>query len=380
MATFQIIGTVVLVACALGIFYGMFKMSRHDRKENDGNNHSKSKNTQHKALAAVLTFAALTAGQSAWATTKTVTYTITDINSANSSREVTFTRSGDTPFEGGNTTYTMYVNSSSLGNNPGNCSVMLADGFELSLHWTANNNVIFQDKCFKPASGNITYTVSCHNRYYYVTHLQMKGFEGPWNNTDYNSRWNFSQSYTTNYSFGEQDANLYIPQGNEEYAIVSVGNTGEMPINFKAKENGAYTISVNPEGVEMGYLHLIDNMTGVDVDLLVPNGGDAINRVSTYTFEAKTTDYESRFRLVFAADDASGDACEPGFVFISNGDIVITGTSADATLQIVDVTGRVTVCRDAVPASLSTSGMTPGVYVLRLIDGKDVKTQKIVIP
>lgn len=57
------------MACALGIFYGMIKMSRHDRKDNDGNNHSKSKNTQHKVLVAVLTFAALTAGQSAWADT-----------------------------------------------------------------------------------------------------------------------------------------------------------------------------------------------------------------------------------------------------------------------------------------------------------------------
>ena len=77
--------------------------------------------------------------------------------------------------------------------------------------------------------------------------------------------------------FGKQNANIYLPQGGEEYAIVSVGNgrdaarnvsTNEVPLNFKAKENGTYTLSVNPEGVEMGYLHLIDNMTGADVDLL----------------------------------------------------------------------------------------------------------------
>ena len=41
MATFQIIGTIVLVACALGIFYGMFKMSRHGQ-----NNKTKPKPTK----------------------------------------------------------------------------------------------------------------------------------------------------------------------------------------------------------------------------------------------------------------------------------------------------------------------------------------------
>ena len=81
--------------------------------------------------------------------------------------------------------------------------------------------------------------------------------------------------------FGTQDANIYIPQGNEEYAIVSAGNTGEIPVNFKAHENGEYTITVNPKNVEMGYLHLIDNLTGADVDLL---------QTPEYVFTAQTTD------------------------------------------------------------------------------------------
>ena len=122
----------------------------------------------------------------------------------------------------------------------------------------------------------------------------------------------------------ENSTKIYIPQDGKDYAIVSVGNMGEIPLNFKANENGTYTISVDVDNVEMAYLHLIDNMTGADVDLLAANDGDArhgdarhgdarhgdarhgdarhgdaINRVSTYTFEAKTTDYASRFRLVF---------------------------------------------------------------------------------
>ena len=178
--------------------------------------------------------------------------------------------------------------------------------------------------------------------------------------------------------FGTQSANIYIPQYGKDYAIAYSEGQGEMPLNFKANENGQYTITINPEGVEMAYLHLIDNMTGTDVDLLATSTGS----VASYTFTAKTTDYESRFKLVFAADEA---VCEPDAIFAfvdANGNIVITdGPSTGSgtyTLQIVDVMGRVIVSRDAA-RNISISGIPAGVYVLRLIDGNDVKTQKIVI-
>ncbi len=174
------------------------------------------------------------------------------------------------------------------------------------------------------------------------------------------------------FHFMEQDANIYIPQDNKEFAITTSEGYGEIPVNFKATKDGQYTISVTPEGVEMDYLHLIDNLTGVDIDLLA---------TSDYTFTAKTTDYESRFRLVFACGDANGDNENAPFAFVSNGEIIIMGVgdAFNASLQIVDVMGRIIVCRDAVPASLSTNGIAPGVYVLRLINGDDVRTQKIAI-
>ena len=170
--------------------------------------------------------------------------------------------------------------------------------------------------------------------------------------------------------FNEENAKLYIPQGNEDYAIAFSNGQGEMPLNFKATKNGTYTISVNPEGVEMDYLHLIDNMTGVDVDLL---------QTPEYTFNAKTSDYESRFRLVFNANGNNGSSTSSeAFAFISNGNIVITDATANATLQIVDVMGRIIHSGDAMNR-LSTAEMVPGVYVLRIVNGNDVKTQKMVI-
>lgn len=169
--------------------------------------------------------------------------------------------------------------------------------------------------------------------------------------------------------FNKDNAQISIPQGGEDYAIACVEKRGEMPLNFKAAKNGSYTLSVNPEAVEMEYLHLVDNLTGNDIDLLV---------TPSYTFEGKTSDYASRFRLVFSVyGDVDGDNEEP-FAFISNGSIIVTGDYANAMLQIVDLTGRVVVSTE-VANNTSINGIASGVYVLRLINGENVRTQKIVI-
>ena len=98
---------------------------------------------------------------------------------------------------------------------------------------------------------------------------------------------------------------VYIPQNGKDYAVVYTEKQGEMPLNFKAEENGTYTLSFNAEGVNFAYLHLIDNLTGEDVDLLdgasTLRGASGATGSATYTFEAKTTDSERRFKLVFIA-------------------------------------------------------------------------------
>ena len=169
------------------------------------------------------------------------------------------------------------------------------------------------------------------------------------------------------FSLNERRTRLFAQGERQELAIVPCeGN--EQAVNFKAAKNGQYTISVNVDGMDFSYLHLIDNLTGADVDLLAE---------PSYTFEAKTSDYASRFKLVFSAcGDADGD--NETFAFISNGNIVITEADTNSTLQIVDVMGRVVVNTD-VARNVSTSGMSAGVYVLRLINGNDVRIQKIVV-
>ena len=107
-------------------------------------------------------------------------------------------------------------------------------------------------------------------------------------------------------------------------------------------------------------------MTGNNVDLLVN---------PSYSFEARSDDYASRFNLVFSANDNNEDET---FAFISNGNIIVNG---EGTLQVIDMLGHIIDQRDVETSyyGVSTDAMTPGVYVLRLINGDDVKTQKIVI-
>lgn len=162
---------------------------------------------------------------------------------------------------------------------------------------------------------------------------------------------------------------VYIPQGDKDYAVVRSANEGEMPVNFKAERNGTYTLSMNAVDVNFGYLHLIDNMTGTDVDLLA---------TPSYTFDARTTDYDSRFRLVFASvcEDADGD--NETFAYY-DGSGWIVSNMGEATLQVVDVMGRIINTQNINGNATFNLNETAGIYMLRLVNGNNVKVQKVVV-
>lgn len=168
--------------------------------------------------------------------------------------------------------------------------------------------------------------------------------------------------------FNENNAKIYIPQGRKDYAVVGSEKQGEMPVHFKAVEDGTYTLTVNPEGVEMDYLHLIDKSTGADIDLLVE---------PTYRFSATTADAESRFKLVFRAND---DEEEPNhdFAFVSNGQIILFDVEGEGTLQLIDLLGHV-LSSGNMESTVYVGGLRSGVYVLRLLQSERTLTQKIVI-
>ena len=159
---------------------------------------------------------------------------------------------------------------------------------------------------------------------------------------------------------------VYISQEGKDYAVVSASDKGEMPVSFKAEKNGNYTLSFTNKEVTFSYLRLIDNMTGVETDLLeTPN----------YTFNARTTDYANRFKLVFATG-SNNDS--DNFAFFNNGNLVINN-EGQATLQVVDVMGRILRSESINGCASISVKAAPGVYMLRLINGNDVKVQKVII-
>ena len=173
----------------------------------------------------------------------------------------------------------------------------------------------------------------------------------------------FGGSSLPKFQINSSSTKLYIPMDGEDFAVVSSAEMGEMPVNFKAAKSGSYTLAVSTE-VSFNYLHLIDNMTGADVDLLAN---------PSYSFEASTTDYASRFKLVFATGNS-----DDTFAFYSNGSFVISN-EGEATVQVVDVTGRM-LSSETIngSASISVDGAA-GVYMIRLVNGENVKVQKVVV-
>ncbi len=171
-------------------------------------------------------------------------------------------------------------------------------------------------------------------------------------------------------NLNETATKLYITQNGKDYAVVNAQAQGEMPVNFKASKDGSYTITVDAENLEMDYLHLIDNMTGTNVDLLA---------TPSYTFEAKTTDYASRFRLVFNPNEENGASTgSETFAFFNGSEWMISNTG-NATLQVIDVLGRV-LSSETISGTVTVSlKETAGVYMLRLVNGNDVKVQKVVV-
>ena len=184
------------------------------------------------------------------------------------------------------------------------------------------------------------------------------------NNTVDQARVRFGEGFNLEHMSFRNNSKVYMPVDNNEYAVVYTEEQGEMPVNFKAESNGSYTISFNTENVELGYLHLIDNMNGNDVDLLAN---------PSYSFEAKTTDYESRFKLVFATGNN-----DDNFAFFSNGSFVINN-EGEATLQVIDINGRILKSESINGCANVNVNAAQGVYMLRLVNGNDVKVQKVVV-
>jgi hypothetical protein len=166
----------------------------------------------------------------------------------------------------------------------------------------------------------------------------------------------------------DKGSKIALWQEGQDFAVAYTNGQDEMPINFKAAQNGMYSISIEANSLDLDYLHLIDNLTGNDVDLLV---------TPSYTFEAKASDYASRFRLLFAPAEEIEVATE-GFAFFADGHLHVFN-QGNACLQLIDMTGHILLAETFQCSLDKALDLVPGVYVVRLVTEKNTRSMKIVV-
>ena len=153
---------------------------------------------------------------------------------------------------------------------------------------------------------------------------------------------------------------LYVVNNGEKFAIADM-NTDTKVINlgFEAKYIAKYTLSLKANG-NFSYLHLIDKLTGEDVDMLLEG---------EYSFMASPTDNPERFivRLEYSEGSESSEV----FAYQNGSDIIVSG---EGELQVFDVMGRL-VIQKHVNGVERIHAEAQGVYIFKLND----KAQKIVI-
>lgn len=167
------------------------------------------------------------------------------------------------------------------------------------------------------------------------------------------------------------DFDLYAHYGQNNYKLLFTPEEAQrVAVFFNTKQDGTYTLSWDTQNGEFSFLRLIDNITGVEVDML---------NNDHYTFEGHATDYASRFYILFnnPNEEPGGNgngfgndnfAYYDGFGWIVNG---------EGILELIDVTGRV-LYRENLAGDMNRvhlDNYKTGVYVLKLGD----MTQKIII-
>jgi hypothetical protein len=160
---------------------------------------------------------------------------------------------------------------------------------------------------------------------------------------------------------------LYVINDGESFAIADM-NDGNDVINlgFEAKTLGHYTIDINADG-DFDYLHLIDKITGEDVDML---------EEEEYTFVGSPSDSEARFVVRLNATSTGEVTESETFVYQNGNEIIVNGSGL---LQVYDVMGRLVMRQEIVDnQSIDISGLPRCVYIFRLT-GNNVRTQKLAV-
>ncbi|MBR3710516.1 MAG: T9SS type A sorting domain-containing protein [Bacteroidales bacterium] len=156
-----------------------------------------------------------------------------------------------------------------------------------------------------------------------------------------------------------------------DYAILFTDmEEGSQPLSFKAKQDGQYTLSWNTANAEFSSLTLVDHITGQQCDMLANNH---------YDFDATTEQYTSRFKIIIGKNNNDNTTEDnQNFAYIYEGSIFVNGSGF---LEVIDPLGRrvySTSLTNTTSNGVPLPSFAKGLYLLRLTDNNNIKTQKIV--
>ena len=143
-----------------------------------------------------LTVALLAAGQSAWATTKTVTYTLSR-EKVEGRNYWALTHSGSTPFDGTTTVV------SQSEDNATQATFQLPDGFIFTFNWNGGTVTNVSDTYFMCQNANVQFSLTWSGTSRYVTNVSVTDDQGN------PSSLNGSGTATTDYNYAEQGSASY---------------------------------------------------------------------------------------------------------------------------------------------------------------------------
>lgn len=175
-----------------------------------------------------------------------------------------------------------------------------------------------------------------------------------------------SEGFDKLQNFNDAIATVYVAEDGKNYGIYNCdADVQEVELSFNANQMGNYTISIEPNG-KFQTVTLVDRFTGIETNMLVED----------YHFTAMSNVNTNRFIIKMVNGQQTTDNSH--FVFQSGEDLII---DAEGTVQIIDVMGRVLVSDEVESTNnrINVSGFQNGTYMVRVINGSEVKVEKVVI-
>jgi hypothetical protein len=166
------------------------------------------------------------------------------------------------------------------------------------------------------------------------------------------------------------DGLFYAHHGDTKYAaLFAQMGIDRVPLWFEAKEDDIFTMKWNLANADFHSMYLIDNIAGVQYDML---------RNDTYSFEGHKGDYPSRFLIVFSLTDVDEHLEGDGFVFFDGSQWIVTG---DGELEFIDVPGQVLMKKHVSggQSRVTVPDVSPGVYLFRLTNSEGTRVQKVIV-